>query len=134
MFFYLSLFIVPGLKLMMGFARKSLLSFFVGTQHPSPELLFGVWTVHCLACNVARFGKETSTNWLWGERLRSEKQNLICEEEKDFGRNKQRIDCEEKYFGRNKQNLIVRKKTLEETKKKLIVRKKTCKPFLLLLL
>ncbi len=54
---------------------------------------------------------------------------MICEEEKDFGRNKQRIDCEEKYFGRNKQNLIARKKTLEETKKKLIVRKKTCKPF-----
>jgi hypothetical protein len=53
--------IVLGLKLMMGFARKSLLSFFVGTQCPSPELLFGVWTVRCLACSVARFGRETST-------------------------------------------------------------------------
>jgi hypothetical protein len=37
---------------------------------------------------------------------------LICEEEKDFGRNKQRIDCEEKYFGRNKEKIDCEEKDL----------------------
>ncbi len=75
-----------------GFLQETLCCLFVGTQRPSPELLVGVWTVHCLACmacSVARFGRETSTNWLWGKRLGRDKQNLICEE-KDFGRNKQK--------------------------------------------
>lgn len=100
--FLLVFVIVPGLKLMMGFARKSWLSFLLVHNVPvqSCLLVYGQYTV--LACSVARFGRET------------DKHKLIVRKKTWKGQTK--FDM----WG---------KRLWKKQTKKLIVRKKTCKPF-----